>query len=126
MDDNFALIIDNLRQLKAYKGKNKFVIFQFTQEIFIQFAGNPNEPRLYGEAVSNHYLQEQELDETQIANMFELGWCAPDENSPNFYADLIAEKDSDLVRIAYLVLATAKQVYRLTPPLKIKDQVNLE
>ncbi len=56
--DNVARIVECLRRLQNEGGDGNFAIFKAQSGYYVQFAGNPNNPSLYAEAVSNKYLNQ--------------------------------------------------------------------
>jgi hypothetical protein len=127
MDTNTQLIFDNLRRIQTEGGNGNFVIFQFSSQIYIQFAGGRGDANLIAEAVSNEVLKSPyRLNREQIARMVELGWTAPDENESNFYQNLNVQNDDERLEIARFVVKTAEQVYGMPPSTKIEVELNLE
>jgi len=126
MDEMIKVVFENLRRIQTEGGDDNFVVFQFSPEIYIQFAGQPGESQLYGEAVSNKYLDGFQLDETQHARMLALGWKAPGKNDPNYFQNFEVTDDSRRFSVARLVLETIEQVYRIQLPIDIEVNLNLE
>ena len=79
---------------------------------------------MYGEAVSNYYLERPfTLGKRQKAELARLGWNPPRRGkSPNYYRYWQALNDRDLRDIAAVATATLRSVYgwRGDKPLEVK------
>ena len=85
---------------------------------FVQFAGRGS-AGLRAEAVSNHYLIDQEkLDRPQIRALKAMGWNAPKEN--NFLVDF--ESPVSYSDVAQLAVKTLTEVFGLPRPTALKYQ----
>ena len=126
MDQNLEQIVDALRQIQDDGGDSNFVVFTAdpVKNYYIQFVGELAHDSLFGEAVSNEFLEPPfTLTSAQEARLRELGW---QEGGGNFYQEWFASDDEDRQEIAQLVMQTFVDVYNVSPHQSIEIIVNLE
>lgn len=130
MDANLQKILDSLRTImEDGNDENIFLVFADRRKnYFIQFATSYGETSLFGEAVSNEYLEApNKLTSQQMMKLAQLGWKPP--NPPetlNFYREWehIAT-DEDRLTIAKNVLQTLKEIYDFNSKSKLEIEVSL-
>ena len=126
MDQNLEQITAALRQIQEDGGDSNFVVFTAdpAKNYYIQFVGELAHDSLFGEAVSNEFLEPPfTLTLSQEARLRELGWQAGEDN---FYQEWFASNDEDRQEIAQLVMQTFIEVYNIPPKQTIDVVVNLE
>lgn len=112
-------IVSTLRRLLEEGGDHNFVAFVAVKTggrsayYYVQFAASCGSAEIYGEAVSNYYLERPfTLGKRQKAELGRLGWNPPRRGrSPNYYRHWQALNDRDLHEIAATAIATLKSVY---------------
>jgi hypothetical protein len=112
------LIKEMLRRIQREGGNSNFVTFVADAEknYFIQFASEAGATRLYGEAVSNEFLEPQyALNTNQMAHLLSLGWAPPAGGYVNYNYEWHTTTNEDRRRIAKKVVQTFIEVYGVTP-----------
>lgn len=111
-------IVSIFRRLLEEGGDHNFVIFVGAKtggrsaEYYVQFATSRGSAEIYGEAVSNHYLERSfALGRRQKAELARLGWSPPRGKHPNYYRYWQALNDRDLGDIAAVAITTLRRVY---------------
>jgi hypothetical protein len=125
MDKNVALIADNIKKIQTEGGDDNFVVFEFTPEIYIQFAGHKGDDYILGEAVSNEFLTNNKLDEKQITSLVDLHWNMPDDERTNFHREFFVANDNYRLKLALYVMEIIEKIYRIEPPIEIGIQIQL-
>lgn len=126
VDDVTQLVFEGLSRIQTRGGEENFVIFHFSPQVYIQFAGERGNPELRAEAVGNAYLPKPyQLDRGQVSRLISLGWKGPYESGNHFQAFRV-ENDLHRIQVARLVVNTAKEVYGVTPSVDMDVEVNLE
>ncbi len=126
MEENLANIAAALRQIQDDGGDGNFVVFTAdpAKNYYIQFVGELGHADLFGEAVSNEFLERPyRLTHAQEDRLRELGWQA---GEGNFYQEWFASNDEDRQEIAQLVMQTFVEVYNISPAQPVDIVVNLE
>lgn len=126
MEQNLEQIADALRQIQEDGGDSNFVVFtaDAAKNYYIQFVGELAHDSLFGEAVSNEFLEPPfTLTLSQEARLRELGWQA---GEGNFYQEWFASNDEERQEIAQLVMQTFIEVYDISPTQPLEIIVNLE
>jgi len=126
--DNTTVIMNALLEIQERGGQGNFVIFMSDEEknYFIQFAAKRGDKTLYGEAVSNVYLEPKyALDANQIERLKVIGWQYESEGS-NLYKYWEANNDDERLNIAQAVIQTFIEVYGMSPLQQITVNVVLE
>lgn len=126
MDENINKIVEALRAIQDDGGDGNFVVFMADPDknYYIQFVGELGHESLFGEAVSNEFLQRPyHLTPIQESRLRQLGW---QEGEGNFYQEWFASDDEERQEIAQLVMQTFIEVYNLPPKQPIEVVVNLE
>ena len=126
MEQNLKNIMQALRLIQDDGGNSNFAIFTADSDknYYIQFVGELGEDSLFGEAVSNEFLERPyQLTATQENQLRALGW---QDGEGNFYQEWFANSDEDRQEIAQIVLHTFIDVYQLAPKQLIETVVNLE
>jgi hypothetical protein len=128
--DNLHKIALSLKRIQAEGGDHNFVIFTVGDDeagYYLQFAGGLARTLLYGEAVSNHFLQEEwKLGQQQIDKLQTLGWQPPTSDKVNFYCEWQAKSSEDRVAIAEMVIKTFTEVYGLNLDRGLHINLHLE
>lgn len=117
MDDPVTKITETLRRIQEEGGKGNFVILIANAEknYYIQVIGHKDDPALFAEAVSNHFLDSMHgLDQRHINRLEELGWNSP-SSIPNFHREWNARDDQERISIANEILETFIEVYGWKP-----------
>ena len=126
MEENLANIVAALRQIQDDGGDGNFVVFTAdpAKNYYIQFVGELGHDDLFGEAVSNEFLERPyRLTPAQEKRLRDLGW---QEGEGNFYQEWFASNDEDRQEIAQLVMQTFVEVYNISPAQPVDIVVNLE
>jgi hypothetical protein len=126
MDNNLEQIVAALRQIQDDGGDSNFVVFTADplKNYYIQFVGELAHDSLFGEAVSNEFLEPPHtLTAAQEARLRELGWKV---GEGNFYQEWFASDDEERQEVAETVMQTFVDVYHISPTQPIEIIVNLE
>ena len=126
MEQNLERIAAALRQIQEDGGDGNFVVFTADplKNYYIQFVGELAQDSLFGEAVSNKFLEPPySLSIAQETRLRALGWQAGEDN---FYQEWFASNDEERQKIAQLVMQTFIDVYDISPTQPIEIIVNLE
>lgn len=127
-------IASALRRLTEEGGTDNFVVFVAVKtggksaNYYVQFAAPCGSAVMYGEAVSNYYLEPPfTLSKRQKAQLVRLGWNPPrGEKPPNYYRYWQALNDRDRREIATVTIETLRSVYgwRGDTPLEVKPHLD--
>ena len=126
MEQNLVNIVEALRIIQDDGGDGNFAVFTAdpVKNYYIQFVGELGHDDLFGEAVSNEYLEPPfTLTPGQESKLRDLGW---QEGENNFFQEWFASHDEDRKVIAQLVLQTFVDVYHIPAQQLIEIVVNLE
>jgi hypothetical protein len=126
MEENLANIVAALRQIQDDGGDGNFVLFTADplKNYYIQFVGELGHDSLFGEAVSNEFLERPyRLTAAQENRLRALGW---QDSEGNFYQEWFASDDEDRQEIAQLIMQTFAEVYNISPAQPVEIIVNLE
>ena len=126
MDHNLLNMVTALRTIQDDGGDGNFVLFLAdpAKNYYIQFVGELSSDSLFGEAVSNEFLEPAfALNAAQEARLFELGWQA---SEGNYIQEWFVTDDNDRLEIAQLVLQTLTEVYQFPAKQLVEIVVNLE
>lgn len=112
-------IVSALRRLVEEGGSHNFVVFEAVKtggrsaNYYVQFATSCGSAEIYGEAVSNYYLERPfTLGKRQKAELARLGWNPPRRGKhPNYYRYWQVLNDRDLRDIATAAIAALRSVY---------------
>ena len=126
MEENLIKIVAALRTIQDDGGDGNFVVFTADPDknYYIQFVGELAHDSLFGEAVSNEFLElPYHLTPTQENKLRDLGWQA---GEGNFFQEWFASEDEDRQEIAQLVMQTFAEVYNISAKQPIEVVINLE
>ena len=126
MDHNLLNMVTALRTIQDDGGDGNFVLFlaDSAKNYYIQFVGELANDSLFGEAVSNEFLEPSfALNDTQKAKLLELGWQV---NEGNYIQEWFATDDNERLEIARSVMQTFAEVYNIPTQQLIEIVVNLE
>ncbi len=112
-------IVSLLRRLVEEGGDHNFVIFESAEtggrsaNYYLQFGTSCGSAVIYGEAVSNYYLERPfRLSNRQKAQLARLGWNPPrPKKSPNYYRYWQVLNDRDRDAVVVVAVATCRLVY---------------
>ena len=112
-------IVSLLRRLVEEGGDHNFVIFEAVKtggrsaNYYVQFGTSCGSAVIYGEAVSNHYLERPfTLGKRQKARLARLGWNPPRRGkSPNYSRYWQVLNDQDREAVAAAAIATLRLVH---------------
>lgn len=126
MEENLNNIVAALRQIQDDGGDGNFVVFTAdpAKNYYIQFVGELGHDDLFGEAVSNEFLERPyQLTPMQENKLRDLGWQA---GEGNFFQEWVASDDDERREIAQVIIQTFVDVYHMPPKQPIEVVVNLE
>jgi phage terminase Nu1 subunit (DNA packaging protein) len=124
-----AQIAEALEKIQTAGGKGNFVIFDVDvqKNYYVQASGQPNDPHLVVEAVSNEYLAAADrLSEEQEDQMAFLGWDAPDGQQVNYTLEANIETAAQRRQLAEKIYATLSKVYGFEPDRELEINLVLE
>ena len=122
-------IIAALEKIQTAGGTGNFVIFDVDvqKNYYVQASGQPNDPHLVIEAVSNEYLAAADrLSEEQEDQMAFLGWDAPDGQQVNYTLEANVKTAAQRRQLAKKICATLADVYGLQPDGELEINLVLE
>ncbi|MBN2499277.1 MAG: hypothetical protein JXB38_00840 [Anaerolineales bacterium] len=122
-------IVAALEQIQTAGGTGNFVIFDVDvqKNYYVQASGQPNDPGLVIEAVSNEYLAAADrLSEAQEDQMAFLGWDAPDGQQVNYTLEANVETTAQRQQLAEKIYATLSEVYGMQPNEELEINLVLE
>jgi hypothetical protein len=125
MEENLANMVAALRQIQDDGGDGNFVVFTADpmKNYYILFIGELAEDNLFGEAVSNEFLDwPNELTPAQENRLRALGW---QDGEANFFQEWSAHDDEDREEIAHVIMQTFQDVYNIPSSQDIEITINL-
>ncbi len=129
MAEHSALIYQTVLKIQTDGGLNNFATFIANDEknYYVQISGEREGNSIYAEAVSNQFLKpKDQLNQSQIHLLTEMGWNQPKGDSVNFYKNWPIDSSNDSEDLTKFLYQTLSRVFGMSSFDQLAVNVSLE
>ncbi len=126
LSDAAGEIYSGLLDLMSEGGPANFMVVS-SGDIYVQFAGNPGNPHILCESISNQYLPKKlQMSKKRIEKLKSLGFVLGGDQIENFSCAYEIPTEQQARELADLAVRILQEVYGVAPGADLQIELSLE